>query len=120
MKCLQLLAGAVLLGLTASCSTDPAVAKQKALAEGNEHFAQKRFSEAAVLYRKALKYDPQLAEARYKLAQAYDRSGDTLNAAKEYIRAADLMPGDAEAQVRAGVVLIAGGAFEDAKSRALK
>ncbi len=120
MKCLQLLAGSLLIGLTISCSTDPAVAKQKALAEGNEHFAQKRYSDAVVHYRKALQHDPGFAEARYKLAQAYDRAGDPLNAAKEYVRAADLMPGDAEAQVRAGVFLIAGGAFDDAKSRALK
>ena len=120
MKCLQFLAGAVLIGLTASCSTDPAVAKQKALAEGNEHFAQKRYADAVVFYRKALQYDPRLAEARYKLAQAYDQMGDPYNAAGEFIRAADLMPGDADAQVKAGLFLIAGGQFEDAKTRAHK
>ena len=49
-----------------------------------------------------------------------DRLGDPYNAAGEFVRAADLMPGDADAQVKAGVFLIAGGAFEDAKSRALK
>jgi tetratricopeptide (TPR) repeat protein len=120
MKRLHLLGGVIFIALTASCSSDPTAAKRKALAEGDQFVAQKRYTEAIVLYRKALQYDPRYAEAHAKLARAYDRAGDPFNAAQEFIRTADLMPGDADAQVHAGVFLLAGGAFEDAKDRALK
>lgn len=111
------LLASVLLG--SSCSKDPAVAKQEYFVDGNKHFDAGRFPEAIIQYRNALNLDNNFGDARYKLAQAYDRLGDGGNAAREYIRAADLRPDDPEAQVRAGLFLLVGGLFEDARSRAL-
>ncbi len=46
--------------------------------------------------------------------------GDLRNAFQEYIRAADLMPSDADTQVRVGEMLLVARSFEDAKNRAEK
>jgi tetratricopeptide (TPR) repeat protein len=111
--CLAVSLGAI------SCTRDPAVLKQRYLSRANQAFNEKRYSEAVIDYKRALQQDPRFAEARYKLAQTYEKLGDGINAGAEYVRAADLMPNDPDAQVRAGAVLLAGGAFEDAKKRAL-
>jgi tetratricopeptide (TPR) repeat protein len=123
MKTLRLLSLSVVLASALgalACSADPAVAKREFLAEGNKYFEQGRYSEASINYRKAIQEDQLFADAHYKLAQTYDKLGDGLGAAREYIRAADLMPDNPDAQTRAGVFLLAGGSFEDAKSRAVK
>ena len=104
----------------ASCSKDPAVAKQEFLVRGNRYFDQQKYNEAVIEYKNALVRDAKFAEARYKLAQTYDRLGDSLNAEREYVNAADLMPDDPEVQVRAGLFLAAAGRIEEAKARALK
>jgi tetratricopeptide (TPR) repeat protein len=103
-----------------ACSRDPEVLKKEAYERGNQYFEQKKYQEAIIEYRKAIQQDAMYPEARYKLAQAYDQLGDGGNAAREYIRAADLLPNDALAQVRAGIFLLVGGAYEDAKTRAQK
>src|SRR5262245_10021021 len=106
---LRSLALALVLGLAlASCSSDPAFVKQKYLQLGNEQFDQKHYAEAIIDYRKALQQDPLFGEARFKLAQAYDKLGDAANATGEYVRAADLLPMNSEAQIKAGMFLVAG------------
>ena len=56
-----------------------------------------------------------------KLARTYQELGEAKNAASEYIRAAsDLLPDDTGAQIQAGLVLLLGGRFEDAQTRAEK
>ena len=42
--------------------------------------------------------DARFGEARLKLAESYERTGDLRNAYREYMRAADLMPSDEQAQ----------------------
>jgi len=112
--------GVLLLALHAvACSKDPGALKREYLANGNAHFNRKEYADAIIEYRKALQVDSTYPEARYKLAQAYDESGDGLNALREYVRAADVMPKDADVQARAGIFLVTAGAFEDAKARAL-
>src|SRR5262249_37719851 len=114
---LHFLAGLAIVA--AACSRDPNVVKQRYLALGNTAFDKKQYAEAIIQYKNALQRDQRFPEARYKLAQAYDQLGDGPNAMREYIRAADLLPGDAVAQVRAGLFLAAAGQFDDAKVRAL-
>ncbi len=104
----------------AGCSLDSGAAKQKYLADGNNYFKQGKYSDATIEYRKAIQQDPLLAEAHYKLAQSFDKLGNGPDAAREYVRAADLLPDDPDAQTRAGVFLLVGGQYEDAKARALK
>jgi tetratricopeptide (TPR) repeat protein len=48
------------------------------------------------------------------------RERDLPGAQREYLRAADLLPGDVQAQVKAGTLLAATGAFKDAITRADK
>jgi tetratricopeptide (TPR) repeat protein len=103
----------------ASCS-DPAVAKKKYYEKANTYFLNKQYHEATLEYRNALKIDPLFGDARLKLAQAYELSGDTRNAYREYIRAADLLTADADVQLTAARYLLAAGQFTDAAARAKK
>src|SRR5688572_13083926 len=84
--------------------------------QGNEYFDQKKYAEAIVEFRGALQQDPKLGAVRLKLGDAYMEIKDGKNALREYVRAADLLPNDAGAQVKAGELLLMAGAFEDVKS----
>lgn len=112
------IAGVAIIG--AACSDNPAERVRKSTERGNRFFAEKKYAESVIEYRRALQADPRAPDAQYKLAQAYDQLGDGPNAAREYVRAADILVDNADAQVRAGVLLLAGRNFEDAKTRALK
>jgi tetratricopeptide (TPR) repeat protein len=77
--------------------------------------------EAAVLeYRNAVQKDAMFAPARLKLAEAYLRQGNGAGALAESVRAADLLPNDVEAQMKAGSLLYAAGRPQDALGRADK
>jgi putative PEP-CTERM system TPR-repeat lipoprotein len=109
------------LGLAAaSCSKDPEKAKKEYLESGNAYYAQQKYKEAAVEYRNAIQQDPKFGIARYKLAETYAKLDDPRRAYREYIRAADLMPDDADVNLKAGTLLLLAGQYEDAKSRAEK
>ena len=114
----RIVALAVIVAISASCSRDPEVAKREYLASGDQLLSQDKTREAIVQYRNALAQDPRFGEARYKLAEAYVKSGDARRAAREYVRAADLLPKDIQAQVKAGQFLLLSQQFEDAKTRA--
>ena len=79
-----------------------------------------RYSEAIIEYRNAVQKDPKSGEARQKLANAYAKVGDTPNAYREYLRAADLLPDNIDVQMKAGAYQLLTGQFEDAKTRAQK
>ncbi len=108
----------LLMGLANWACSSPERAKQKYFESANHYFEQKKYKEAIVEYGNALKQDPKFGEARYRLAEAYAETGDVSRAYGEYIRAADLLPGNAEAQLKAGTFLLMAGQFEDAKTRA--
>src|SRR6185436_3114437 len=91
---------------------------EASVAAANAHFAEKKFAEAIVEYRRALQKAPQMGEARYKLAQAYMETRQPALAFREYIYAADLLPDNTEAQLKAADFLLSAGQFEDAKARA--
>jgi tetratricopeptide (TPR) repeat protein len=109
---------AVLLTAATACSRDPERAKRGYLERGNRYFQQKKYREAIVEYRNVLRLDPRSGEARRQLATSYLQTGDPLNALREQVRAADLLPGDVRVQVGAGNMLLLIGRFEDAKARA--
>ena len=104
----------------AGCSKDPEVAKREYVQSGDAYVAQKKLREAVVEYRNAVQQDPRFGEARLKLAQTYLELGDIGNSYREYVRAADLMPADVDAQVRVGEMLLVARQFEDAMARADK
>jgi tetratricopeptide (TPR) repeat protein len=105
----------ILLGLTA-CSKPSA---ETHLRRANDLLAQSRTREAIVEYRVAAQLSPKRGDVRMRLSQAYERIGDR-EMVTEAVRAADLLPQDVDAQLRAGRLLLAGRAFEDAKARAEK
>ena len=65
-----------------------------------------------------MRQDPRFGEARFKLAEAYTQEGDWKRAGREYIRAADLLPKDVQAQLKAGRYLLFARQFQDAMTRA--
>ena len=110
---------AVVCAIASACAS-PEQIKVRAFESGNRYFAEKKYAEAIVEYRNAIRADPRFGEARFKLAEAYVLTGDTVAAYSEQIRAADLLPDNMDAQMRAAVNLLAAGQFRDAKTRALR
>jgi tetratricopeptide (TPR) repeat protein len=108
------LVGASLI-LSVSCSKK-APADHVRSAAGFE--AKKDYANAILEYRAALQSDPKLGDARLKLGDIYAQLGDAQNAYREYVRAADTMPDSADAQLKAGALLLLGNQFADAKVRA--
>src|SRR5689334_15645149 len=93
------------LGITAAiCSTGcggfrGGAAAADHLASGQSLFAKGNYAQAIIELQSALKIDPKLGQARHTLAEAYLKVNDTGNALREYVRAADLLPDDAEVQI---------------------
>ena len=114
----RILAITLVVALSTSCSRDPEIAKREYLASGDQFLKQQKIREAIVQYRNALAQDPRFGEARYKLGDAYAQHGDSKRATREYVRAADLLPKDLQAQLKAGQFLLFSQQFEDAKTRA--
>lgn len=118
--CTRLLFLLMVAATSAFCVRNPELAKKEYVREGDRHFEERRYPEAAIEYRNAVKLDGKFAEARRKLAKAYARSNEPGNALQEYVRAADLLPDDASAQLDAARALLLTGQFEDARTRAEK
>src|SRR6187431_3442177 len=100
----------------ASCS-NPEAQKLKYLERGNQYAAEKRDDFAVVEYASAVQIDPKFGEARLKLAQTYERMQNFRAAFPEFIRAADALPDNRDAQIKATQLLLEVGQFEDAKTR---
>src|SRR5438132_5911447 len=109
----------LMAAVVSACSTNPDVAKKKHFDKAKAYVAQKKYKEAIVEYRSAIQVDAKYGEARLRLADVYLEVGDQANAYKEAIRAADLLPDNADAQVKAGNLLLVNQHFDDAKTRAL-
>ena len=107
-----------LAALMASSCSNPETEKVRHLERGNQYAAEKRDEFAVVEYASAVKIDPKFGEARFKLAETYERLNNPRAAFPEFIRAADALPDDRKAQVRATQVLLLARRFEDAKARA--
>ena len=107
-----------LAALMASSCSNPETEKVRHLERGDQYAAEKRDEFAVVEYASAVKIDPKFGEARLKLAETYERLNNLSAAFPEYIRAADALPDDREAQIKATQVLLLAGRFEDAKARA--
>jgi len=102
----------------AACSENPDTAKREAVTRGDAMFAKAQYAEAVIEYRRAIQFDARYGEAHRKLAETYLKAGDGGNAIREFVRAADLLPDDADLQIKVGNFLLAGGRFDDARVRA--
>ena len=93
-------------------------AKRRHFEKARALAAAQNYREAILEYRNAIKEDPLYGEARGGLADAYSHTGQVVEAAREYIAAGDLLPGDEGAQTRAAIVLLTAGEFERARKSA--
>ena len=110
MKALDRLVGiaiiAAALALAGACSQDPESAKRAHAARADRYVAENKLDEAVIEYLNAIKIDARYGEARYKLGEVYERQGNLQRAFGEYIRAAELLPGREDAQLKAAAFLL--------------
>ena len=85
---------------------------------GDRDFANGKLAEAIIEYKTSVASDAAVGAVHAKLAEAYLKTNDGTNAAREYIRAADLLPEDLTVQLKAGTLLLLGKRPDDAKLRA--
>lgn len=104
--------------LAAACGEDPKMASRRFLASGDQFIAQKDYAQAVIQYRNAVARDDRSGEARFKLGVAYEAVGDIGNALAQYVRAADLMPDDVDAQLRSAQLLLQTSQYAEARARA--
>lgn len=114
---LRLLTGVCLCLFAAGCA-DSETRKARYVAQGDASLAEGKHREAVLAYRNAIKIDNRFGEARFKLATALEGSGNTEQAVKEYLRAADLLPDRADVQVQAALIHLGGKSFEPARKYA--
>jgi tetratricopeptide (TPR) repeat protein len=110
------LAVAGLCTLVAACSMKADGAQ--AFETGQRLLREGRAAEAVTAFQVALSGNDRWPEARYQLAEAYEASGNLEQAYRAYIRAADLLPDDPTAQLKAAAYLQRAKQYEDARTRA--
>lgn len=108
----------VIAGAAVGLSRDPQTEKRRHVEKAEAHIAQKRYPDAIIEYRNALQWDARAGDVRLRLSRAYMAINDVVNAYREAVRAADLMPNDTVAQMHAANFLLMAGQYEDAKTRA--
>jgi tetratricopeptide (TPR) repeat protein len=100
------------------CWRDPAVKKQNHVEKGDGYFAQQRYTDAALEYKKALELDPQSADTCYKLGMSYSRLGHWPEAAQSLANAVKLSPENSDARLRLAQALLAIGYLPEARHQA--
>jgi putative PEP-CTERM system TPR-repeat lipoprotein len=106
-----------IVAIATACSRDADAAKRRFIASGDRYAAVGKYSEAVLEYRNAVQKAPRAGDAREKLAEALARTGNLGAALGEFVRAADLLPGNLPLQLKAGNLLLLAGRFDDAKVR---
>src|SRR5262252_531258 len=109
---------AALAAFAISCTRDPKVLTAQHVQRADQFLANNRLGDAIVEYRRALAYSPRAGEIHLKLARLYMKMDALREAYPEFLRAADAMPDDENAQLQAGNLLLMAGRYQDAKTRA--
>jgi Tfp pilus assembly protein PilF len=97
----------VFLVVLAACSQDPVVQKQAYLDRAGKYLAERKYNEAIVEARNALKIDPNLIPALRLLGRAYAAKGWEDDAARELSKAARLQPASLPILAELGKSLLA-------------
>src|SRR6185503_18918775 len=118
MRHISVVAVVLLIATLSGCSRDPEVLKMEYLASGDRFASEKKYPEAIIQYKNAIAQDPRFGDARFKLANVLAATGDFVGAFGEYVRAADVMPKNARAQLLVGQYLLLGKQYPEAKARA--
>lgn len=116
--CGRVLAAFLAVATLVGCGADRETRKKEFVASGDRFAADAKQREALIEYRNAVQLDPMFGEARVKLAETFEKTGDGPNALREYIRAADLLPNDIALQLKTGSYLITAHRADDALARA--
>src|SRR5215831_14952301 len=98
VSCVVLL---IAVALLPSACSNPDTQKKRHFERGNKYAAEKRDEFAVIEYANAVRLDPKYGEARLKLAETYERMNNLRAAFPEFIRAADALPDDRNAQIKA-------------------
>lgn len=107
-----LLAGAALL--LGACAGNPQKAKAKYLASGEKYMQQKKYGEAAIEFRNAIRIDPQYADAYYQLSQAAMGQHNWQVAYASLQKLIEMDPGRLDARLNRGRLYLAARQFNDA------
>jgi tetratricopeptide (TPR) repeat protein len=102
MKYLLALAPICALLFSAGCSQSP----EKLVAAGNRYHDKKKYTEASILYQKAISKDKTDAEAYYREGLNLMDQGNYLDATKFLRRAVDLKPTNIDAESRLGQIYL--------------
>ena len=102
------LAVSLALGLTMGCHRDPNKQKQRYLESGKRYAEQGKLKEATIQFANALKVDRNFAEAHYQLSKVFMKQGSVMPAYGELMRTVDLQPGNIQARIDLGNMLVAG------------
>jgi tetratricopeptide (TPR) repeat protein len=112
------------LGLTAilllDCSSSPEAMLAKHTKRGDRYYAERKFPEAVIEYRNAVKAVPKDANAHWKLAKAALATKDIRTAYWELRKVVELDPGNYEALGRLGEICVLAGRTKEARSAADK
>ena len=90
------------------CHRDPNKEKQRYLESGKRYADQGKLKEATIQFANALKVDHNFADARYQLAKVFIKQGSIMAAYQELMRTVDLQPGNIQARIDLGNILLAG------------
>ncbi len=108
----------VLMAAITGCRHDPNVQKEKYLESGKRYAADAKYKEAAIQFSNALKVDHNYAEAHYQLGTVYLKMGSVMPAYAELNRAVALQPGNLQARIDLGNLLLAGKLADRASEQA--
>lgn len=106
------------LVLTAGCSRDPNVRKQKYLQSGKRYEESGKYKEASIQFLNALKVDKNFADAHYELAKTYLKMGNGMPAYAQLMQTVDLAPANLPARIDLGNIYLAGGKPDKAEEQA--
>ncbi len=109
---------AVALVLAGGCNRNPAAQKQHFMDRGDSYFKDKRFGEAVIEYKNALRVDPTFGDGYYRLALALLQEGQWSSATESLSRAIQFSPDNIDARLRLGDILVAAGQYDDARTQA--
>ncbi len=79
------------------CSRDPESTKRRLLAVGNRYYAQGKYREASIIYRRAIQYDRRFGEAYHRLGLTYLKLNRPQDAVAAFRRAVELQPANVDA-----------------------
>lgn len=113
-----LLLAVFLFGFSVACTRDPKVRKAKYMKSGDEYMQQDKYREAMIEYANAVKIDNADPAAHYALAKAFMKGQIWNGAFAELNKTVEIQPGNLQAQLDLGNLLLAGGKPDDAKKKA--